>query len=69
MRRIFLVQHLIRAGCELEGEEPEHSNWINPQTDQRAQVPRQQEIEQPVAEKIYTTLGIPNPVDTVTTLH
>ena len=69
MKRVFLVQHLIRAGCELEGEEATHSNWLNPDNDQRAQVPRQIEIEANDAEKIYSALGIKNPVSTVTTLH
>jgi len=69
MKRIFLVQHLIRNGCELEGEEPTHSNWINPENDQRAEVPRQTEIETTVAETIYSTLGIGNPVDDITTIH
>lgn len=69
MKRVFLVQHLIRAGCELVGEEPTHSNWVNPQNDNVAEVPRQLEIETTDAEKIYTTLGIPNPADDMTTIH
>ncbi len=69
MKRIFLVQHLIRAGCELEGEEPTHSNWLNPKNDRRAQVPRQIDVEATAAEKIYAELGIENPIDTISTVH
>jgi len=69
MKRVFLVQHLIRAGCELEGEEPAHSNWINPANEKRAQVPRQQEIDIPDAQRIYNELDIENPNETITPLH
>ena len=69
MKRVFLVQHLIRTGCELESEEPTHSNWLNPDNDHRAKVPRQLEIEAPEAEKIYTALGIETPVDSMTRIH
>ena len=69
MKRVFLVQHLIRFGCELESEEPFHSNWINPENDQSTQVPRQQELAMTEAQKICDALGIDRPDDLLQSLH
>jgi len=69
MKRAFLVQHLIRAGCELKDEEPAHSNWINPLNDKRAKIPRQPEIDASDAQDIYSALGIENPNEIKTPLH
>ncbi|MEO0620272.1 MAG: addiction module toxin, HicA family [Pseudomonadota bacterium] len=69
MKRLFVVQHLIRSGCTLDSEEPTHSNWSNPENDKQTQVPRQTDISSSDAASIYDDLGLAHPIDTVTQIH
>ncbi|MEL6289256.1 MAG: addiction module toxin, HicA family [Pseudomonadota bacterium] len=68
MKRAFLVQHLIRSGCELTGEASTHSTWTNLENDASADVARQPEIERVDVAKICLALGIAQPADT-TPIH
>jgi mRNA interferase HicA len=58
MKRTDLVRHLRKHGCTVL-RQGEHEVWLNPQTNQRAPVPRHQDVPYPTARSICDRLGIP----------
>ncbi len=59
MKRVDLVKHLQKNGCELLREGGHHSWWQNPTQNRRSAVPRHNEISDILARKICKDLGIP----------
>jgi len=57
MKRRDLERRLRMAGCLLKREGTSHSIWINPATGVKEAVPRHNEIKEPLARKILTSLG------------
>jgi len=57
MKRRDLERQLRMAGCLLKREGTSHSIWINPTTGVKEAVPRNNEIKEPLARKILTSLG------------
>ena len=64
MKRNELVRHLRSNGCELVREGRRHSWWRNPNLNKRSAVPRHNEIDDLMAEKICKDLGIPTTKET-----
>jgi mRNA interferase HicA len=61
MKRIELIRHLSKQGCELLREGGRHSIWKNIQTGDMSAVPRHNEIKELIAQKICKDLGIKMP--------
>ncbi len=58
MKRLKLIKHLHKNGCELLREGGNHSWYINPENNRRSSVPRHREIHDILANKICKDLGI-----------
>nr|VFJ45654.1 MAG: HicA toxin of toxin-antitoxin [Candidatus Kentron sp. FM]VFJ46677.1 MAG: HicA toxin of toxin-antitoxin [Candidatus Kentron sp. FM] len=58
MKRIVLIRHLSKNGCELLREGGRHSIWRNRYTGEMVAVPRHSEIKEGMAGKICKDLGI-----------
>jgi mRNA interferase HicA len=61
MKRIELIRHLSKQGCELLREGGRHSIWKNIQTGDMSAIPRHNEIKELMAQKICKDLGIKMP--------
>lgn len=61
MKRRDLVRHLTSHGCDLLREGAKHSWWRNPSLGKRSAVPRHTEINNHLARKICSDLGVPMP--------
>jgi len=61
MKRRDLIRYLESHGCELLREGGRHSWWLNPNQNKRSAVPRHQEINEHLARKICSDLGLPTP--------
>ena len=61
MKRVELIRHLSKQGCELLREGGRHSIWKNIQTGDMSAVPRHNEIKELMAQKICKDLGIKMP--------
>jgi len=59
MKRIDLIRHLHRHGCQLLREGKEHSVYINRATRRSSAVPRHREVNDFLARKICRDLQIP----------
>lgn len=55
MKRVALLRHLKRHGCELVREGGRHSWWHNPAQNRRSAIPRHNEIKDLLAGKICKT--------------
>ena len=58
MKRINLLRHLRRQGCDLVREGGRHSWWRNDRGDRRSAIPRHREIDNILAKKICRDLGV-----------
>ena len=61
MKRVALLRHLRRHGCQLKREGRSHSLWTNPKTGQVEAVPRHTEVSDHLATKICRGLSVPDP--------
>ena len=59
MKRRELIRYLRSRGCEFLREGAKHSWWYNPSLNKRSSVPRHNEVNDRLAEKICKDLGIP----------
>ena len=58
MKRRDLINHIMKQGCVFVREGARHSVFFNPETRRVSTVPRHQEINNFLAEKICQDLGI-----------
>jgi mRNA interferase HicA len=61
MKRVDLIRHLERYGCEFLREGSSHSVYINRADRKSSTVPRHREVNDFLARKICTDLQIPKP--------
>lgn len=61
MKRVDLIRHLERFGCELLREGGSHSVFVNRQLRKTSAVPRHSEINDFTARKICDDLQVPRP--------
>jgi len=61
MKRIDLIRHLERHGCEFLREGNNHSVYVNRVERKSSSVPRHREVNDFLASKICTDLQIPKP--------
>jgi predicted RNA binding protein YcfA (HicA-like mRNA interferase family) len=61
MKRLALIRHLERHGCELLREGGSHTIYVNRAAKRVSAVPRHREIIELTARKICKDLGIPHP--------
>lgn len=61
MKRKALVRHLEEHSCELLREGGRHSIFVNRAQGKTSSVPRHTEINDDLAKKICTDLGVPAP--------
>jgi mRNA interferase HicA len=61
VKRQALLKHLRNHGCRLKREGGRHSVWWNPETGDRAPVPRHNEIKDTTVRAICDQLGAPRP--------
>jgi mRNA interferase HicA len=61
VKRRELIRHLESNGCELLREGGNHSIFVNRSARKSSAVPRHAEINQDLARKICTDLGVPRP--------
>jgi mRNA interferase HicA len=61
MKRVDLIRHLERQGCELKREGGEHSIYRNPATNRQTSVPRHREIRETLVKLICKQLEIDLP--------
>ena len=60
MKRLDLVRHLERHGCELLREGGSHTVFVNRARRKSSAVPRHREINELLARKIYRDLDVPD---------
>lgn len=61
MKRVDLVRHLERHGCELLREGGNHSVYVNRAARKTSAVPRHRELNEFLARKICRDLEVPEP--------
>jgi mRNA interferase HicA len=61
VKRVDLVRHLRKQGCQLLREGAKHSVFINPRSRRVSTVPRHREINDYLALKICRDLDVPDP--------
>ncbi len=61
MKRVDLMRHLERHGCEFLREGGNHSVYVNRAAQKSSSVPRHREINEFLARKICRDLDIPAP--------
>jgi len=61
LKRIDLIRHLERHGCQLRREGANHSVFVNPIARKTSTVPRHREINDFLARKICRDLELPEP--------
>jgi predicted RNA binding protein YcfA (HicA-like mRNA interferase family) len=59
MKRIDLIRHLDRCGCELLREGDRHTVYVNRKENKSSVVPRHREINDFLARKICDDLQVP----------
>jgi len=59
VERRRLIEHLRRHGCRLDREGTRHSLYVNPVSGGKDSVPRHSEIDNRLARKICSHLGVP----------
>jgi len=63
MKRIDLIRHLERHGCEFLREGGNHTVYVNRKTRRASSVPRHREVNEFLSRKICDDLLIPRPSD------
>ena len=63
MKRIDLIRHLERHGCEFLHEGGNHTVYVNRKTRRASSVPRHREVNEFLSRKICDDLLIPRPSD------
>jgi hypothetical protein len=58
VKRRALIRELTRAGCYLHRHGKRHDIYVNPETGQKAPIPRHTEIKNSLCGLIYKQLGI-----------
>ena len=61
MKRVDLIRHLERNGCEFLREGANHAVYVNRKTEKSSSVPRHREINEYLSRKICRDLQIPIP--------
>ena len=61
MKRVELIRHLERHGCELLREGGKHTVYVNRKARKTSTIPRHKEIIDYLAEKICKDLEVPKP--------
>ncbi|HCN19797.1 MAG TPA: addiction module toxin, HicA family [Planctomycetia bacterium] len=61
MKRIALLRHLRKKGCQFLREGGRHTVYYNPVNDKTSTIPRHREINDFLAKKICKDLDIPEP--------
>jgi mRNA interferase HicA len=61
MKRVDLIRHLERNGCEFVREGHNHSVYVNRSARKSSTVPRHREVNDFLARKICIDLQIPRP--------
>ncbi|MFV0443532.1 MAG: type II toxin-antitoxin system HicA family toxin [Planctomycetaceae bacterium] len=61
MKRVDLVRHIERFGCQLLRKGGRHSVYFNPANNQTSAIPRHREIDEFLARKICRDPGVPQP--------
>lgn len=61
MKRIDLIRHLERHGCEFLREGHNHTVYVNRATGKSSSIPRHREVNDFLARKICVDLQIPKP--------
>ena len=61
MKRIDLMRHLERSGCELLREGKRHTVYVNRAAKKSSTLPRHREINDFLARKICDDLQVPQP--------
>jgi predicted RNA binding protein YcfA (HicA-like mRNA interferase family) len=61
VKRVDLIRHLERHGCELLREGSSHSVYVNRARGRTSTVPRHREINDRLARKICRDLAVPEP--------
>ena len=61
MKRVDLIRHLERHGCEFLREEANHTVYVNRASRKSSVVPRHREVNEFVARKICRDLEVPAP--------
>ena len=59
MKQVDLLKHIRKYGCVFVREGGAHSVWFNPQTGRTSTVPRHNEINNHIGQKICKDLGVP----------
>jgi predicted RNA binding protein YcfA (HicA-like mRNA interferase family) len=61
VKRIALIRHLERHGCQLLREGGSHSVYVNRGTRKSSTIPRHREVDDFLARKICKDLEVPQP--------
>ncbi|MDX1947613.1 MAG: type II toxin-antitoxin system HicA family toxin [Pirellulaceae bacterium] len=61
MKRLDLIRHLKRHGCQFDREGANHTIYRNPANGRCSAVPRHREIKETLARAICDQLDIPRP--------
>jgi len=61
MKRVDLIRHLERNGCEFLREGNSHTVYVNRLARKSSSIPRHREVNDFLARKICTDLQIPKP--------
>jgi predicted RNA binding protein YcfA (HicA-like mRNA interferase family) len=61
MKRVDLIRHLERNGCELLREGKNHTLYVNRAARKSSSIPRHREVNDFLARKICADLQVPKP--------
>jgi hypothetical protein len=61
MKRVDLIRHLERCGCELLREGERHTVYVNRPARKSSSIPRHREVNDFLARKICDDLHVPRP--------
>jgi mRNA interferase HicA len=61
MKRIDLIRHLEKHGCEFVREGAEHTVYVNRNENKVSTIPRHREIDEYLSKKICKDLGVKAP--------
>jgi hypothetical protein len=61
MKRVDLIRHIERHGCDFQREGDRHTVYVNRARRRSSAIPRHREVNEFVARKICDDLGIPRP--------
>jgi hypothetical protein len=61
MKRVALIRHLERCGCEFLREGDRHTIYVNRLARKSSSIPRHREVNEFLARKICDDLHIPRP--------